>query len=72
MSPGAVASPGSLPTAPHRPWMRSLICSITDPEFVREPGGTAIVVTSDPHYIRALRNYRDAGIHAFGWVGGIG
>ncbi len=52
--------------------MRSLICSITDPEFVREPGGTAIVVTSDPHYIRALRNYRDAGIHAFGWVGGIG
>lgn len=39
---------------------------------IRELGGTAIVVTSDPHYIRALRNYRDAGIRAFGWVGGIG
>lgn len=40
--------------------------------LIRELGGTAVVVTSDPHYIRALRNYRDAGIRAFGWVGGIG
>ena len=39
---------------------------------IKKLGGTAIVVTSDPHYIRALKNYRDAGIRAFGYVGGIG
>lgn len=39
---------------------------------IKKLGGTAIVVTSDPHYIRALKYYRDAGIRAFGYVGGIG
>lgn len=39
---------------------------------IKQLGGTAIVVTSDPHYIRALKNYRDAGIRAFGYVGGKG
>lgn len=39
---------------------------------IRKLGGTAVVVTSDPHYLRALANYRDAGIRAFGWVGGTG
>lgn len=41
-------------------------------EMIRERGGTAIVVTSDPHYLRALKNYRDAGLRAFGYVGGRG
>lgn len=41
-------------------------------EMIREWGGTAIVVTSDPHYLRALKNYRDAGLRAFGYVGGRG
>lgn len=40
--------------------------------MIRELGGTAVVVTSDPHYLRALKNYRDAGIRALGWVGDIG
>ncbi|WP_083827132.1 YdcF family protein [Corynebacterium nuruki] len=40
--------------------------------MIRKLGGTAVVVTSDPHYLRALANYRDAGIRAFGWVGGTG
>lgn len=39
---------------------------------IKKLGGTAIVVTSDPHYLRALKNYRDAGLRAFGYVGGIG
>ncbi|MGJ0183499.1 YdcF family protein [Corynebacterium glyciniphilum] len=41
-------------------------------ETITERGGTAIVVTSDPHYLRALKNYRDAGLRAFGYVGGRG
>lgn len=40
--------------------------------MIRERTGTAVVVTSDPHYLRALKNYRDAGLRAFGYVGGRG
>lgn len=39
---------------------------------IEKLGGTAIVVTSDPHYLRALKNYRDAGLRTFGYVGGVG
>ncbi|MDN5719338.1 MAG: YdcF family protein [Corynebacterium sp.] len=39
---------------------------------IEKLGGTTIVVTSDPHYLRALKNYRDAGLRAFGYVGGVG
>lgn len=39
-------------------------------QTIAELGGTAIVVTSDPHYLRALKNYRDAGLRAFGYVDG--
>lgn len=38
--------------------------------MITDRGGLAVVVTSAPHNIRALQNFRDAGIEAVAYVGG--
>ncbi|MGO1949874.1 MAG: YdcF family protein [Mycobacteriaceae bacterium] len=41
-------------------------------EFIDGNGGAAVIVTSDPHYIRALDNYRSEGVEAVAYVEGEG
>ena len=41
-------------------------------DYIRSKGGVAVIVTSDPHYSRALSNYRDKGIEAVAYVEGEG
>lgn len=41
-------------------------------QLILDRGGLAVVVTSDPHYVRALDNYRDAGVEAVAYVRGQG
>lgn len=40
--------------------------------MISDRGGLAVVVTSSPHNVRALQNFRDAGIEAVAYVGGEG
>lgn len=39
-------------------------------DMIMDSGGLAVVVTSSPHQIRALQNYRDAGVEVVAYVGG--
>lgn len=41
-------------------------------DTINERGGLAVVVTSTPHNVRALQNFRDAGIEAVAYTGGQG
>lgn len=41
-------------------------------DYIHSNGGVAVIVTSDPHYSRALSNYRDKGIEAVAYVEGEG
>lgn len=41
-------------------------------DYINSTGGLAVVVTSDPHYSRALDNYRSSGIEAVAYVEGEG
>lgn len=38
--------------------------------MIMDRGGLAVVVTSSPHQVRALQNYRDAGVEVVAYVGG--
>lgn len=38
--------------------------------MISDRGGLAVVVTSSPHNVRALQNFRDAGVEAVAYVGG--
>ena len=41
-------------------------------DTINSRGGLAVVVTSTPHNVRALQNFRDAGIEAVAYTGGEG
>lgn len=41
-------------------------------DYIKGNGGVAVIVTSDPHYSRALTNFRDEDIEAVAYVKGEG